>query len=302
MWVRDIDGSDIENVRRMVASLWKGDDLWRPGRADPYEVDAGCIVGVDRDGLVVGVASYRPSQLPKFGVLQLDVGEGWQRAGIGTALLAEVRARYPGDRMMMRVRPWDQAATQFGAKHGFEVAERVVEGCVDPSASALSEWIDLTKATIPLSVHVQPASDSQWSRQAVGSVLERWFHRHHEWLGSPDLPAARAAAYCLDTALEGTLQVAAVSGELVGVGALVPDPFQHRDGRAHLVYLGVGTADRPDERVVVAGLVAHCLAAARDQKRRVQVEIQHHHHALYAVTGGLPTDALYDGLVVLVAP
>lgn len=302
MRVRDIVEKDVPAVRQMVASLWRDDELWRPERAAHYDVDSGCIVAVDPQGLVVGVASFQPSRLPKFGVLQLDVGDGFQRTGVGTELLAKLRSRYPGHRMMMRIRPWDEAASQFSAKHGFEVAERVVEGCLDLSEPALSEWIDLTQATIPRFVQIEPGKASHWSREAVSSILESWFRRHHGWLGSPDLPAAQAAAYCLDAALEGTLRVAAVDGELVGAGALVPDPFRHRDGRAHLVYLGVGPADRPDEGVVVAGLFAHCLAAARDQNRRVQVEVQHHHRALHGVVSGLPTDALYDGLVVVVAP
>jgi GNAT superfamily N-acetyltransferase len=302
MRVRDIDGADGPQLQKIVADLWVADELWRPGRVAAYAVDQACVIGVERGGRLVGVAGLQTARFPRFGVIQLDVVAEAQRVGVGTQLLAGLRSRYPEHRMMMRVRPWDEATVAFCETNGFEVAERVVEGWLDPMGAAVSEWIDRTLATSTAYASVESGWASEWPRETIALLLEDWFQRHHGWLSRPDLTAVEAVERYLDPALENTLFVASVANEAVGAGVLVPDPFGQRNRGAHLAYLGVGGPGRSDEAEIVAGLVAHCLASARGQDRPVQVEVQHHHHALHRVIASLPTDSLYDGLVVYVTP
>mgnify|MGYP001553695346 FL=1 len=104
----------------------------------------------------------------------------------------------------------------------------------------------------------------------------------------------------LEPALDGTCHVATVAGHIVGAGVLLPDPFGQRKDGAHLAYLGVGEPDRHDELQVVQGLVAACMASARDQQRHVQIEVSNLHTHAWQLVQSLPAPDLYEGLVIYV--
>lgn len=301
MIIRDAFARDGAEIGSLVDSLWADDKLWRPSRAGSYAVDGPATVVAAQVGVsVAGVASLLPSKRSRFGLLHMDVAVPHQRRGVGTALLSKLRSLHPGIRMMVRVRPWDEKTSSFVEHRGFSIAERVVEGWIEPTSPAMSRWIEGALASIPDSVKVEGFATAQHSSRDIAAVIDSWYQRHHQWAPPRNVTIDEAVAIYLDPALPNTGHIAEIGDELVGAGVLLPDPFQLRPDGAHLAYLGVSDGGRPDEPAIVRGLFAACLKAAKRQGRSVQIEVSDIHAPAWELVKSLPAPDVYEGLIVYV--
>lgn len=132
-------------------------------------------------------------------------------------------------------------------------------------------------------------------------VVAGWYERHRSWSPPRPFNAQEAVAIFVNDALPGTIWCAQVDGKIVGTGLLSPDPFGVRDDGAHLTFCCVAEAGRADENSIVEALMASCLSSARVQGRSVQFEVSDQDQAAMRVSGSLPPNDLYEGLIVLVS-
>ena len=301
MIIRPAVAGDRDSIESCVDSNWADDKQWGPTRAASYATtERATVVVAELGSAVVGVASLLLSTRARFGIIHMDVATSHQQQGIGSALLGELRRRHPSTPAMIRVRPWDTKSSRFLRNHGFAVAERVIEGWLEPASQAMLRWVsDAIRAT-PASVTITPIESGRHTRRDIAGVIDSWYQRHHEWAPPRHLSIDEAVALYLDPSLPDTGHTAEVDGELVGAGVLLPDPFHTRPGGAHLVNLGVGAGGRPDEAAIVTGLFAACLQAANAQGRSVQVEVSNLHNRGWELVEALPVTELFEGLVIYV--
>ncbi len=292
--VRDSTPEDHDAITAVADANWESDAQWGPQRAGEHlGAELSCVVVVANK--LAGVGSFQSGSRPDFGRLVVDVHRDRMRQGIGTALVRHLRERRPGVKMMVRVRPWDAAAAHFYPTLGFEVAEQVTEGWIEPRDTRVSAWVDELVGSGP-TVEAFDPSGPLAAKAAL--VIHEWMMRHHGWIPMSPISAEAAIRRYLVPGLAGTHRAVRVGSEVVAAGVLLNDPFDSRKRGAHLVYLG--SRSGPDEPEVVRALLAHLLRVARNTDRPVQVEVQHHNSAFSNAIAELDLETLFHGLTIYV--
>jgi ribosomal protein S18 acetylase RimI-like enzyme len=79
---------------------------------------------------------------PHFEIVELHVRPAWQRAGVGSALLAQLLTRQPHDRALLSTQTGSRKARRFYAKNGWQELASVDFGPGYPPYLVLGKRLD----------------------------------------------------------------------------------------------------------------------------------------------------------------
>lgn len=286
--LRELEPEDRYEAVHLVESIWKDDPVFM-GQADPISQGrfASAYVAVDAGGQLVGVGTLgEPSRHPHRFV-NVNVDHSARRRGVGSGLLAALRADAGDAPLMSRLRPWDSASNRFYASHGFELAESVRSLVIDSDSNDV-EFRVRAMPTVPDGGIELVEFVDDTIRDAAASVLARWYERTHAW--SPPRPFSRseARATFVDDVEDEALVVAAVSGRIVGVGVIRHDMLTNRDDTAHLEFAGVDPIVDAAGRQVLQIIYREVLRRAISRSQRVRFVVSEHNKAGDSALDTLP--------------
>ncbi len=276
------------SVRRWGAAL-------RAGYVDNRR--AGEAVVAEREGRFLGVGSYRVGpRHPHRGRVAIDVVPQERRRGIGSALLAELRRRTGSPPLAAHAFVSLPDTVGFYRSRGFEIAERALEGTVDPALPATAAWVHARLEDAPHNADVVPAGDAA-PHDLIARLLDEVYRRTHPWSPPTTLPDEGARAVYRAASIPGTTFAALEGGHLAGAATLIESPMGDAGSPGYLCWAGCADDRRTD---VLGALVAACLDAAGRQGRTVDVEVSDLNRPLWDCVTSIPGADLFADLVTMV--
>lgn len=309
--IRAFRQSDAAAIEQMLQRLWGHDpvhlSLYRQHRdweADP--ASAGLLrrtlVAIE-DGRVVGAGTLFESTLhPRLHTVVINVGQGWQRRGIGTML-------YDALSLLGAERSWcakmtlrDEAGMSFLAKRGWRGLVGTLTGLLDPRVEAVDEWIrSLPSVVEGYRIVAFGDPDCPATLEEMAGIHARLYAESHYWNPPSEALAARAQAIFCDGAIEGSQLLAYAGDKVVGAGNLITSPFDPAAGEAYMVWVGVLEQELPQGRDVPAALIRRLLEFAGSRGLRVRFEVDSTKHPEREILQGSPAAELDNDSLLMVS-
>jgi GNAT superfamily N-acetyltransferase len=304
--IRPYRAIDEPEVLAVIGAVWPGDPVMRvlqarhgPDTDVPYRRTR----VAERDSRVVAAAcatvnAHHPGRF----TLRLNVAPDHRRSGVGTALLAEIRAatREDGRPLQVHVRACDAGSLRFAVRRGFRTLIRVRTGVIDTADPRVLQWVE-AMALPPSGTRLVPLDhpDCTASRDDCVVVLDDCYVEAHAWDPPDPLSIGERRDHFLAQNVVPGSPVCAYDGDtLAGVGVLImPSLFEDSDAW-YLCDVGVSGQGRPHARELTGALAAHCLAHAARNGRRVEFEVDDSHPHLWAALETLPTAACGELLIM----
>jgi GNAT superfamily N-acetyltransferase len=304
--IRPYRTDDEPDVLAVIDAVWPGDPVMRvlQARHGPdTEVPFRRTRVAERDARVVAAAcatvnAHHPSRF----TLRLNVAPGDRQCGIGSALLAQIRAatREDGRPLQVHVQASDGDSLRFAVRRGFRTLIRVRTGVIDTVDPRVLRWVQ-AMARPPSGIRLVPLdhADCPASRDDCAVVLDDCYVDAHAWdPPSPQSTGERRDHFLAEDVVPGSAVCAYDGDALAGVGVLIMPPLQEDSDAWYLCDVGVTGQGRPHARQLTAALAAHCLAHAARSGRRVEFEVDDSHAHLWVALETLPTVAC-DELLIL---
>lgn len=284
--IRPYRDADESAVAALLAAAWPD---------DPVMVEISSQHGVDfadehgrsrrtlvaeEGGGIVGAASLVGSAFhPARTFVVAVVGEPYRRRGIGSGLLAELRAGGDGRPLQARARVTDEPGLAFLGAHGFGVLMRSRTGVVDPAEAAA--WIERQPA-----VRVKRGVSREGMARAHAAAYRS---EHASWSPMSDRPFQELLeVFCGESWLPETALLAEGA-----VASLHGAPLVFAGDELFLMTGATSADDGP-----LRALVAAELAWARDHGKKVSIEADEANAALWTIRAELPA-AVEPELLVL---
>ena len=305
--IRPYRVTDGPAVTALIAAAWPGDAVMQelqathgPDRESPLRR----AVIAEWDGEVAGAACVTGSNHhPSRHTLVLNVAPRFRRRGVGSALLARMRAATAASGLPFRTRarPSDASSTAFLVARGFRTLIRVRTGVIDPADPAVRRHVEAL-ADPPPGTRLLPfdGPGSTASVDDCAGVLSSVYVDTHRWDPPAPWPADRAREHFCGTELvAGSMVCAYQDAALAGVGILLSLDGAAAPGAWYLSDVGVAGQDRPHARALTAALAAHCLEHAARNRRMVEFEVDDSHAHLWAVLETVPVVSASSDLVIM---
>jgi GNAT superfamily N-acetyltransferase len=222
------------------------------------------------NGEVVGVGSLVASARHRARYsLVVAVAPEQRRRGIGSALLAELRAGSDGRPLRARARVVDEPGLAFLRAHGFGLLMRSRTGVVDPAETA--GWIERNRGEL---VFERP------EREQAARLHEDAYRREHaSWSPASERPLEESLRiFCGDSWLAE--HALAARG---GIASLHGPPLASADDELFVI---AGTTE-PDEPLLRA-LVATALIETRELGKKLSIEADEANPELWRILAELP--------------
>jgi GNAT superfamily N-acetyltransferase len=308
MSIRPYQVVDGPAVTAIIRAAWPDDPVMQGLQAThgpDQESPLRCALVAEWDAEVVGAACVTSlNRHPSRHRLALNVAPRFRRRGVGSALLAGVRAAVAatGRPFQIHARPCDGGSMAFLVACGFRVLIRVRTGVIDPAAPAVRRRIeDLAHPPPGSRLLAVDDAESRATLDDCASVLWSVYVESHQWdPPAPWSPDPMREHFCGADLVGGSMVCAYQDGALAGVGTLVAVEEDVTLPPAWLLSdVGVAGQDRPHARELTGALVAHCLTYAASNRRMVEFEVDDSHVHLWAVLETLPVVGATRDLVVM---
>jgi GNAT superfamily N-acetyltransferase len=305
--IRPYRVSDGPAVTALAAAAWPGDAVMQelqathgPDRDSPLRR----VVVAEWDGELAGAACVTASNRhPSRHTLVLHVAPRFRRRGVGSALLARMRAATAASGLPLRTRarPSDASSTAFLVARGFRVLVRVRTGVIDPAAPAVRRRVEAL-AHPPPGTRLLPfdGAESTASVDDCAGVLRSVYADTHGWDPPAPWPADQVREhFCGSELVAGSMVCAYQDAALAGVGILLSLGNAALPDAWYLSDVGVAGQDRPHARELTGALAAHCLEHAGRNRRMVEFEVDDSHAHLWAVLETVSVVSASTDLVIM---